>query len=147
MKENKYCPNAIAIIRGAAEIPSLYGRISFYQRKDCVLISINISGLPTTSSGFFGFHIHEGDNCNGNNFSGTGNHYNPTDAPHPLHAGDLPPLILCNGGACQCVATDRFKVKEIIGRTVIIHSMPDDFNSQPSGNAGTKIACGVICRT
>ncbi len=147
MNLNQYCPHATANIRGAAEIPTLYGQVTFCQRKDYVLVSINIRGLPTTSSGFFGFHIHEGDNCNGNNFSSTGNHYNPADTSHPLHAGDLPPLILCNGGAYQCVATDRFKVKEIIGRTVIIHSMPDDFNSQPSGNAGTKIACGVICRT
>ncbi len=147
MKENQCCPDAIANVRGTDEIPSLYGQITFFQRKDYVLVSMSISGLPTTSSGFFGFHIHEGANCKGNNFSSTGNHYNPTNVPHPLHAGDLPPLILCNGGAYQCVATDRFKVREIIGRTVIIHSMPDDFNSQPSGNAGTKIACGVICRT
>ncbi len=147
MKLNKQCPLAIANIRGEAEIPSLHGQVIFCQRKEFVLITVNICGLPETSSGFFGFHIHEGNNCNGDNFSGTGNHYNPTDTPHPLHAGDLPPLMLCNGGAYQCVATDRFNVKEIIGRTVIIHSMPDDFNSQPSGNAGTKIACGIICRT
>ncbi len=146
MKLNQYCPHATANIRGLSANPCLHGQIRFYQRKNFVLISININGLPETSSGFFGFHIHEGDNCNGNDFSGTGNHYNPTDAPHPLHAGDLPPLIRCNGGAYQCVATDRFKVQEIIGRTVVIHNMPDDFNSQPSGNAGTKIACGVICR-
>ena len=42
--------------------------------------------------------------------------------------------------------TDRFTLKEIIGRTVVIHSMPDDFTSQPSGNSGEKIACGVIKR-
>lgn len=77
-------------------------------------------------------------------FSDTGNHYNPTEAPHPSHSGDLPPLMLCNGGVCQSVTTNRFKVQDIIGRTVIIHNMPDDFSSQPSGNAGIKIACGVI---
>ncbi|MBR3836060.1 MAG: superoxide dismutase family protein [Clostridia bacterium] len=60
-----------------------------------------------------------------------------------MHAGDLPPLIRCNGGTYQCVASDRFKVQEIIGRTVVIYDMPDDFNSQPSVSFGTKIACGV----
>lgn len=145
MKQTKI-PNAIANIRGINPSSNLCGQVKFYQRKNCVLISININGLPVTPSGFFGFHIHEGDNCKGKDFSGTGNHYDPEGMPHPLHAGDLPPLILCNGGACQSVLTDRFRVQEIIGRTVVIHSMPDDFNSQPSGNAGTKIACGVICR-
>lgn len=139
-------PDAIAYIKGGKQATALCGKVEFYQKKSCVLISINIKGLPSASGGFFGFHIHEGQSCSGSNFSDTGNHYNPTEAPHPSHSGDLPPLILCNGGACQTVATDRFKVRDIIGRTVVIHSMPDDFNSQPSGNAGTKIACGVICR-
>ncbi len=144
MKQRPCCPNAMANIIGTNSNSCLCGQIKFYQGKNFVLISVNINGLPATSSGFLGFHIHEGNNCNGSSFSGTGNHYNPVDVPHPLHAGDLPPLMLCNGGAYQCVATDRFTVQEIIGRTVVIHSMPDDFNSQPSGNAGTKIACGVI---
>ncbi len=146
MEQIKCFPDAVANIKGSNSDSSPCGQIKFYQRKNCVLISINISCLPTTTSGFFGFHIHEGANCKGENFSGTGNHYNPANTPHPNHAGDLPPLMLCNGGAFQTVATDRFNVEEIIGRTVVIHNMPDDFNSQPSGNAGTKIACGVICK-
>lgn len=52
--------------------------------------------------------------------------------------------MLYNGGAYMNVATDRISVKDIIGRAVVIHSMPDDFTSQPSGNAGNKIACGAI---
>ncbi|MBQ4317365.1 MAG: superoxide dismutase family protein, partial [Clostridia bacterium] len=104
----------------------------------------DISGLPNTSSGFFGFHIHEGNNCLGNKFENTGNHYNPNRLPHPLHAGDMPPLISCNGNAFLAFFTDRFSIDEIIGKTVVIHSNPDDFTTQPSGNAGTKIACGVI---
>ena len=138
-------PNAVACLKGGNEAPDLYGKVEFYQKKSCVLISISINGLPSTETGFFGFHIHEGKSCSGCNFSDTGNHYNPTEEAHPSHPGDLPPLMLCNGGACQTVMTDRFKVQDIIGRTVVIHSMPDDFNSQPSGNAGAKIACGVIC--
>lgn len=141
------CPNAIANIRGGENAPMLCGQVKFYQMKNYVLISANIKGLPPNNSGFYGFHIHEGNSCTGTDFSDTGSHYNPNDAPHPSHAGDLPPLMLCGGGACQTVATDRFRLTDIIGRTVVIHSMPDDFHSQPAGNAGTKIACGVICRT
>lgn len=143
---NPSTPHAIAHIRGGEQAPDLRGQVKFYQRKCSVLVSVNITGLPSTDSGFFGFHIHEGASCSGADFPNTGSHYNPADAPHPAHAGDLPPLMLCNGGACMTVATDRFHVEDIIGRTVIIHSMPDDLHSQPAGNAGIKIACGVICR-
>lgn len=137
-------PHAIAHIRGGTQAPELCGQVIFYQRKNHVLISVNIKGLPQTDSGFFGFHIHEGGSCTGIDFSDTGTHYDPANVPHPQHAGDLPPLMLCNGGACQTMTTDRFCLKEILGRTVVIHSMPDDFRTQPAGNAGTKIACGVI---
>jgi len=85
-----------------------------------------------------------GNSCKGEGFPETGSHYNPAGNPHPRHSGDLPPLIKCNGGAHMSVTTDRFTVKEIIGKTVVIHSMPDDFTTQPAGNAGTKIGCGVI---
>lgn len=137
---------AVANVRGNEDFPQICGQVIFCQKKNSVTITAVIKNLPTTDSGFFGFHIHEGNSCDGENFANTGSHYNPSDNPHPAHAGDLPPLILCNGGSCQIMTTDRFTVKEIIGRTVIIHSIPDDFNSQPSGNSGTKIACGVICR-
>lgn len=140
------CPTATANIRGGKEFPNIFGKINFYQKRNFVLAEANIIGLPTTDTGFFGLHIHEGNSCTGPDFSDTGTHYNPANTPHPSHAGDLTPLMLCNGGAYQTVATDRFKVSEIIGRTVVIHSMPDDFYSQPAGNAGTKIACGVIFR-
>jgi len=111
------------------------------------LIVAKISGLPADSeTGFFGFHIHKGNTCTGADFSGTDSHYNPTEQAHPEHAGDLPPLLRCNGSAYLSVRTDRFSVKEIIGRTVVIHSEPDDFHTQPAGNAGRKIACGVIRR-
>lgn len=144
MKRINLYPNATAYIKGGKEAPKLTGRVNFYQKNSFVLISITINGLPKNASGFFGFHIHEGNNCTGDEFPYTGSHYNPTDTPHPLHAGDLPPLLSCKGSAYQTVTTDRFRVSDIIGKTIIVHSMPDDFTSQPSGNAGTKIACGVI---
>lgn len=139
-------PNAIANLCGGEEFPDICGQVVFYQRKNCVLVEVNVKNLPATEAGFFGFHIHEGDTCAGINFSDTGIHYNPANTHHPIHAGDLPPLMLCNGGAYQVVATERFCVKNIIGRTIVIHQMPDDFKSQPAGNAGTKIACGKICK-
>lgn len=136
---------ATANIRGGTQNPDIQGQVNFYQRSNHVLIKAFVRGLPETPSGFFGFHIHEGNDCKGTDFSDTGSHYNPGNANHPDHAGDLPPLMFCNGVACQTLITDRFCVKDIIGRTVVIHDMPDDFNSQPAGNSGTKIGCGVIC--
>ena len=147
MQYCRRCLDAVAEISGGTEAPQLSGCVRFYQESGCVLIIARISGLPRESkTGFFGFHIHQGAVCSGNDFSGTGSHYNPTDQVHPEHAGDLPPLLRCRGNAYLSVRTDRFSVKDIIGRTVVIHSEPDDFHSQPAGKAGKKIACGVICK-
>lgn len=140
-------PDAVARIVGGEEAPQLSGCVRFYQENGCVLIEANISGLPKASeTGFFGFHIHQGRDCSGAGFSETEGHYNPLGQEHPEHAGDLPPLLSCKGNAYLSVKTDRFSVNEIIGRTVVIHSNPDDFHTQPAGNAGKKIACGVIQR-
>lgn len=140
-------PDAVAQIRGGVEAPRLSGCVQFYQENGCVLIVAKISGLPGESeTGFFGFHIHQGENCSGMDFSGTGSHYNPVEQVHPKHLGDLPPLLECRGNAYLAVRTDRFSVHDIIGKTAVIHSDPDDFHTQPAGNAGKKIACGVICK-
>ena len=145
MQNCRKCPDAMAKIRGGMEEPQLSGCVQFYQEHEWVRVVARISGLPTESkTGFFGFHVHEGERCSGTDFSETGSHYNPTGEPHPKHAGDLPPLLACGGNAYLSVKTDRFSVDEIIGRTVVIHNDPDDFHSQPAGNAGKKIACGVI---
>ncbi len=143
--ENK--PDAVARIVGGEEAPQLFGCVQFYQENGCVLIEAKISGLPKASeAGFFGFHIHQGRDCSGAGFSETEGHYNPAEQAHPEHAGDLPPLLACKGNAYLSVKTDRLSVNEIVGRTVVIHSDPDDFHTQPAGNAGKKIACGVIRR-
>lgn len=146
MNNNHCCPEAIAKIRGGGEASKLQGIVEFYEFSSFVFVKVNIKALPHSDSGFFGFHIHEGNSCGGTDFSDTKSHYNPENKPHPSHAGDLPPLLFCNGGACMSFTTDRFRVKDIIGKTIVIHSSPDDFTTQPSGNAGTKIACGVIKR-
>ena len=147
MQYCRKCPDAMAEIHGGMDAPQLTGYVRFYQENGCVLIEARIWGLPGESeTGFFGFHIHQGESCSGADFSETASHYNPTGEAHPKHAGDLPPLLACQGNAYLSVKTDRFSVNEIVGRTVVIHSDPDDFHSQPAGNAGKKIACGVICK-
>ena len=145
MQHCRKCPDAVAQIRGGEKVPKLSGCIRFYQQKGCVLIVAEIFGLPRESeTGFFGFHIHQGESCSGTDFSETGSHYNPVDQIHPKHAGNLPPLMRCRGNAYLAVKTNRFTVRDIIGKTVVIHSDPDDFHTQPAGNAGKKIACGMI---
>jgi Cu-Zn family superoxide dismutase len=65
--------------------------------------------------------------------------------PHPRHAGDFPPLLeTARGGAQLSFLTDRFTVAQALGHAVIIHLNPDDFTTQPSGNAGPMIACGMV---
>lgn len=125
----------------------------FYQTGSGVVVYAEIRGLPPGASGcrqrIFGFHIHEGSRCAGDAedpFSDAGSHYNPNDCTHPGHAGDLPPLFGNDGFALMAILTDRFSLREILGKTIIIHDKPDDFTSQPAGNAGSKIACGVIFR-
>ena len=137
-------PQAISLIKGGNSAPAVIGIVKFYQKQNCVLVVAHIKNLPPTNMGFFGFHIHEGSDCGGIGFLDSKSHYNPDDAAHPKHAGDLPPLMLCGNKAHFSVLTDRFNVADILGRTVVIHDMPDDFTSQPSGNSGQKIACGII---
>lgn len=140
-------PSAMAEVHGSAAYPALQGEVRFFQTEAGVLVLANVMGLPeqTACGGVFGFHIHEGSDCGGDAFADTKGHYNPKDCPHPYHAGDLPPLFSNNGSAWMAVLTDRFQLEEIIGRTVVIHLGVDDFTSQPAGNSGRKIACGVIC--
>ncbi|MBQ8163362.1 MAG: superoxide dismutase family protein [Clostridia bacterium] len=137
---------AQADIVGNESHPNLKGTVRFYQSQYGVIVVSSIAGLPS-NDGIFAFHIHEGNSCTGNTsdpFANAGTHYNPMLRPHPYHAGDMPPLFSSNGYAFSAFLTNRFTVNEIIGKTVIIHSSVDDFTTQPSGNSGTKIACGVI---
>ncbi len=144
-------PQASAEIYGSEDYPEIEGNTYFYQTKNGVIVGTEVSGLPNPKnaceSPVFGFHIHEGAACTGNEddtFASVMNHYNPNACLHPFHAGDLPPLFGANGYSFFIFLTDRFTADEIIGKTIIIHSKPDDFTTQPSGNPGTKIACGVI---
>ena len=138
-------PSAMAWIIGNQSNPMLNGLAVFYSLSSGgVLISVEIYGLPDNGdSKFFGMHIHEFGNCT-LPFDKTGNHYNPTNSSHPNHAGDLPPILSGNGYGWIAFYDKRFNLSEIIGKSIIIHNMSDDFKSQPAGNSGLKIGCGVI---
>lgn len=144
-------PSAVASIRGSGAYPSILGTVGFYGTPQGVIVVAEIHGLPRPvgrcDSPIFGFHIHGGATCTGNAddpFVNAGTHYDPHNCPHPYHAGDLPPLFSADGHALSVFLSNRFTIEELVGKTVIIHSMPDDFATQPSGNAGEKMACGVI---
>lgn len=146
-------PQAAASIVGNKNHPGISGTVQLYQANAGVIVLAQVSGLPQSDipcqERVFGFHIHEGTDCSGNMddpLADTMSHYNPDGCGHPYHAGDLPSLFGNNGFALSVFLTNRFSVDEVIGRTVIIHDHPDDFTTQPSGNSGTKIACGVIRR-
>lgn len=149
--QNNMQPDAIAQISGDAQHPDLRGMVRLYQLPQGVLVQTVVNGLPNDpkpcAANIYAMHIHETGSCTGSvnqPFADTGGHYNPEHCPHPAHAGDLPPLFGNNGYAWEVVFTDRFRVGEVIGRSVIIHANPDDFMTQPSGNSGARIGCGVI---
>jgi Cu-Zn family superoxide dismutase len=147
----RHKPGARAIIKGAPDYPEINGTVSFYPTRYGVLVVSEIFGLPVSreqcKTDIFGFHIHDGVSCTGNEnnpFADADGHYNPGGCEHPNHAGDLPPLFGNDGYAWSAVLTDRFKIEDIAGHTIVIHRDPDDFTTQPSGRAGEMIACGAI---
>lgn len=148
-------PDAVAVLKGGPDAPTLIGRIVFYQMREGVYLEAWINNIPPTKengdlNSFHAFHIHEHGDCEiktlSEPFSGAGGHWNPDNKLHPHHKGDLPPILNNNGFAYMAVLTDRFTVNEVIGKSIILHEDVDDFHSQPAGNAGEKIACGVIER-
>ncbi len=144
-------PQACAKILGSEKYNSLRGTVSFYDIGYAILVTTSLYGIPYRNSycqhPVLGLHIHEGRTCTGNEedpFADAGGHYNPENCQHPMHAGDLPPVFVNEGIAWSAVITTRFTIREITGRTIIVHAMADDFHTQPSGNSGEKIACGII---
>jgi len=136
---------ATAIINGGLENPSIYGTVIFRPMGEGTLVSANIYGLPPMyGNSFHGFHLHENGICDiTKDFSDAGGHYNPTGEAHGMHAGDFPSLLSCNGFAKLEFYTNRFRPSDILGRSVIIHENPDDFRTDPAGNSGKRIACGI----
>ena len=119
IKEN---PAAYAVIKGNKEHPNIKGKAAFYDTYGGTVLVVSVCGLPgeakDNSSGFHGFHIHEGGKCTGNmqnEFADAHGHYNPKGTPHPEHAGDLPPLLSNHGMAWMAVYTDRFYPEDVSG--------------------------------
>ena len=150
-------PTARAEIAGGPLAPNITGTVSFYPAPNGTLVAAEIYNLPkmvpatakTPPIGPFGFHIHEGNSCEagdpGDPFMSAMGHYNPTGMPHPGHAGDMPVLFSSNNGyASLAFFTDRFTPQQVLNRAVIIHQNPDDFRTQPAGNSGKRLACGLI---
>lgn len=147
---------ACAQIRGGPLAPKLKGEVVFEQCDNGVWVTVEVCGLPRyrpaqngqPQIGPHGFHIHEnctckvGDPCDP--FTAAGSHWNPTNQPHGNHAGDFPALFSNHGVAMMGFFTDKFCIEDIIGKTIIIHQSPDDYQTQPAGNSGKRLACGVI---
>lgn len=147
---------AIAYINGSVLYPSIKGTVFFKNIPNGCEVYVSVTGLPefspasekTPQIGPFGFHIHKFP-CDGivtasDPFPATDGHWNPTNQPHGNHSGDFPVLFSNHGISKMTFFTDKFKVNDIINKSVVIHESPDDYRTQPSGNSGKKIACGTI---
>lgn len=132
---------------GTAQLKQLHGKVA---------ISLKGQNLPP---GEHGFHIHETGVCEPPDFESAGGHFNPTDAKHGFkhpkgpHAGDLPNIQVNKKGKVKTKGTNKMvtllegkknSLLDADGSALVIHAKPDDYISQPSGDAGERIACGVI---
>jgi len=128
------------------------GKVTFVQKGDKVYVVAQVSGL---SPGGHGFHIHEKGDCSADDGMSAGGHFNPTGRPHgnpsdpDHHAGDMPMLVADGSGNASLTAevsaiTVGGGAGDVIGRSVIVHKDPDDYKTQPTGNSGARVACGVI---
>jgi len=127
------------------------GTVTFTKSGDGIKIVADVTGL---TPGKHGFHIHEFGDCSSPDGKAAGGHFNPTNSPHAghdaaqRHVGDLGNLEADSSGKAHLELTDNMMTmsgdKSIIGRGVIVHEKEDDLKSQPVGNAGGRLACGVI---
>jgi Cu-Zn family superoxide dismutase len=129
------------------------GLVTFADAEDGVLVVAEVSGL---AEGMHGFHIHETGDCSAPDATSAGGHYNPTGAPHGApdapsderHVGDLGNLEAGADGRARYERIDSVLPlsgpNSIIGKAVIVHAGQDDYTSQPTGDAGSRLACGVI---
>ncbi len=128
------------------------GTVTFTQRGDKVAVAAKLIGL---TPGSHGFHIHEKGDCSSGDGMSAGGHFNPFGKPHANpsaadhHAGDMPMVVADASGnasldATLDVTTIGSGAGDIVGKAVIVHKDPDDFTTQPTGNSGARVACGVI---
>ena len=130
-----------------------FGEANFEQTgSDKVRVSVFVQGLRPGQE--HGLHIHEKADCSGDAM-GAGGHFNPHNKPHgpaesaERHAGDLPSLKANKEGRARVEVevqglTITAGASSIVGRSIVVHADPDDFKTQPTGNSGARIACGVI---
>ncbi len=127
------------------------GEVVFREIDQGVSVQVVARGL---APGMHGFHVHEIGDCSAPDFKSAGEHFAPSGNPHGApaagsHAGDLGNVEADASGAVEIEMTARHAElkpgpRSIIGRAIVIHAQPDDLTSQPSGNAGARVACGVI---
>ena len=145
-------PRAVAKLE-AAKGNMLWGSVSFVESGGAVLVRADVRNLRP--GGEFGFHVHEKGDCSSADFMSAGGHFNPGGKPHShfgkaeRHAGDLPNLKAdAEGNATYAFESKLLAVAKgpnsVVGRAVVIHANPDDYTSQPAGNSGPRIACGLI---
>ena len=130
------------------------GRLTLVPMGDGVHITGEIGGLQANSS--HGFHIHEKGDCSAADASSAGGHFNPAAKPHGRtghgahHAGDGDNLVADSQGVARVnahfsgVSLGGGSANDIAGRALIVHANADDYSSQPAGNAGARVACGLI---
>jgi Cu-Zn family superoxide dismutase len=127
------------------------GEVTFTQEADGVRVVASFTGLIM---GEHGFHIHEKGDCSAPDAASAGGHFNPTSKPHgprestERHVGDLGNLKADPYGLARVDFVDKqlslSGPGSILQKAVILHTNPDDFKTQPTGNAGGRVACGVI---
>jgi len=142
---------AVAVMH-ATDGNSVEGTVVFTQTEEGVRVEADISGLEADS--MHGFHIHEYGDCRADDGTSAGGHYNPEDAEHGgpdddmRHVGDLGNLESDEDGNATADYVDSklqlSGMTSILGRGVIIHAGEDDLETQPTGDAGGRLSCGVI---
>lgn len=142
---------AAAILEGRSGSEAR-GSVTLIPAGEKILVSARVTGL---TPGEHGFHIHEVGDCSAPDATSAKGHFNPGGKVHghhaggEHHAGDLPNLVAdADGNASYSAELTGLQLGEgstgILGRSVVIHADPDDYKSQPAGNSGKRIACGVI---
>lgn len=130
---------------------TVHGTVTFTAVEGGVHITAQLEGL---APGNHGFHVHEFGDCSAADGASAGGHFNPAGAPHAgpdagtRHTGDLGNVSADTQGMASYDRLDSTVrldgPNSVIGRGVIVHAAPDDLTSQPTGNAGGRVACGVI---
>lgn len=132
---------------------NVVGTVTFTAENDGLRVVAVIEGL---APGLHGFHVHEHGDCSAPDASSAGGHFNPHGTPHggpdaahgERHAGDLGNLEADASGVARYERLDQLLAltgpDSILGKAVIVHAKADDLSTQPAGDAGPRLACGVI---